>query len=300
MLWHLLMFLNPRHKTIAYTPQLDILAFGRNPKLHQWHYDQVLVPYWRIYWNDRAGAWLRAPDGRRYEIAPERFTLVAPNTLLSSRQQRMVCHYFTHFIAGLPYAHIHDRVHTLYAQPQLVHEMVRNYAVPAGRDAGVTQNLATALKLCWHALSTLPDAWLQSCATCARLDDALHWWEGQKWRQVSNAELAACAGMHPAAFCRHFRHAMGYTPHAYGLLKRVEEACVLLHFTNHSIKQIADQTGFCDRYYFSCVFRKLRGVSPAAYRSQCAQNHQDAARPEGKAADGDDRQAPPGGRITPG
>ena len=48
--------------------------------------------------------------------------------------------------------------------------------------------------------------------------------------------------------------------------QRVERACVLLHATGNSIEQIAEATGFCDRYHFTRVFTRLRGVSPAAFR----------------------------------
>ncbi|MFH1022954.1 MAG: AraC family transcriptional regulator [Planctomycetota bacterium] len=32
--------------------------------------------------------------------------------------------------------------------------------------------------------------------------------------------------------------------------------------------ELASATGFCDRYHFSRVFRKLRGVSPARFRKR--------------------------------
>ncbi len=47
---------------------------------------------------------------------------------------------------------------------------------------------------------------------------------------------------------------------------RVERAQVLLASTNKPIADIAQEMGFCDQSYFSAVFHKLAGMTPAAYR----------------------------------
>ncbi len=42
----------------------------------------------------------------------------------------------------------------------------------------------------------------------------------------------------------------------------------MLSHSEISIKDVAEATGFCDRYHFSRVFKQLRGVGPAEYRQQ--------------------------------
>jgi len=44
----------------------------------------------------------------------------------------------------------------------------------------------------------------------------------------------------------------------------------MLHYSGRDIKAIAEDTGFCDRYHFSRIFKQLRGVSPAEFR-RCGQ-----------------------------
>ena len=56
------------------------------------------------------------------------------------------------------------------------------------------------------------------------------------------------------------------TPYAYVLGKRIDLSKKLLVDTNLTVKQIADKLCFTDEYYFSNLFKRKVGVSPAAYR----------------------------------
>lgn len=49
---------------------------------------------------------------------------------------------------------------------------------------------------------------------------------------------------------------------------RIRNAQKLLRSTNDSIEEIALQVGYPDYYYFSKVYKKATGISPAAYRRQ--------------------------------
>jgi AraC-like DNA-binding protein len=254
---------------IAYTPQLNLLYCGRL-RLRKWHCTYMRVPYWRLYWNDRTGARFKDPDAAYHPIEPTHFTLVAPNTTLSRELARPVEHFYTHFTVGLPFARIQSCVHRFAARPLLVEAMKRDYVQGEISGKGTIRRSATALTLCWYALSTLPSYLLPATEDNPRLNDMLKWWEAREWQPITNSELAARIAMHSTAFCRYFKHVLGCPPHTYGLAKRIDQACLLLHFSELSIKQIAEKTGFCDRYYFSRTFKQLRGISPAAFRWQYA------------------------------
>lgn len=49
---------------------------------------------------------------------------------------------------------------------------------------------------------------------------------------------------------------------------RIRNAQELLRLTNNSIEEIAMQVGYPDYFYFSKVFKKVTGFSPAVYRKQ--------------------------------
>ena len=46
---------------------------------------------------------------------------------------------------------------------------------------------------------------------------------------------------------------------------RISEACSLLKNSNLSIAEIAVSVGFFDQFYFSRVFKKVKGVPPSKY-----------------------------------
>jgi len=63
-----------------------------------------------------------------------------------------------------------------------------------------------------------------------------------------------------------FKQAYGITPYAYFLNKKMKLAQDMLLNTNLSVKQIAGNLSFTDEYYFSNVFKKKIGISPAKFR----------------------------------
>ncbi len=83
----------------------------------------------------------------------------------------------------------------------------------------------------------------------------------------SNSFYAADAKMSTRQFLRKFKEETGFTPQHYSLRQRIERAKTYLSVvSNFSINEIAMHTGFSDRYSFSKAFKKMTGISPAAYR----------------------------------
>jgi AraC-like DNA-binding protein len=71
--------------------------------------------------------------------------------------------------------------------------------------------------------------------------------------------------MNHNGFIRLFSTETGFSNLQYSRRKRVEKACLLLHFTNQ-LDEIARKTGFQYRYYFSRVFKQVTNYSPAQYK----------------------------------
>ncbi|MBU8902441.1 MAG: AraC family transcriptional regulator [Victivallales bacterium] len=86
-------------------------------------------------------------------------------------------------------------------------------------------------------------------------------------QKIRNSDFAKLAGMHGGAINRLFKEQTGQTPLEYQKLQRIEKVCVLLQFSDKSIEQIADETGFYDRFHLSRVFKSARGIGPAEYRN---------------------------------
>jgi AraC-like DNA-binding protein len=82
--------------------------------------------------------------------------------------------------------------------------------------------------------------------------------------QVQRA--ARICGMSESHFTSFFRRATGQSFMTYLNHCRIERAQALLMMTDKSISDISQEMGFCDQSYFGTVFRKLVGMTPAAYR----------------------------------
>jgi len=86
----------------------------------------------------------------------------------------------------------------------------------------------------------------------------------------SVARIATAIGVTEKRLSQRFMDEVGFTPVAYLAHCRVQEAQRRLTGTNATITEIALALGFSSSQYFSTTFRKLVGISPAAFREQAA------------------------------
>jgi AraC-like DNA-binding protein len=79
-------------------------------------------------------------------------------------------------------------------------------------------------------------------------------------------DLARDARMSAAQFYRSFRQEIGLSPIVYLRNQRIDQAKRRLAESIDSIKEIAEQVGYSDQFYFSRDFKKNTGVSPSEFR----------------------------------
>ena len=91
-----------------------------------------------------------------------------------------------------------------------------------------------------------------------RLDDAPQ-------LAVSLGELADMAGLSRYQLLRSFARALGITPHAYLVQRRVQIARHLIA-GGHSLSQAALAAGFSDQSHMSRAFNRQLGLTPGRYR----------------------------------
>jgi AraC family transcriptional regulator len=80
--------------------------------------------------------------------------------------------------------------------------------------------------------------------------------------------LAQEVGFSSYHFARLFRRATGESPHQYVLRQRIERAQRLLREADLPLAQIALDCGFANQSHLTLAFKRLIGVTPAAYRRQ--------------------------------
>lgn len=88
-------------------------------------------------------------------------------------------------------------------------------------------------------------------------------------------EFAAKANYSVSRYSELFRKRTGYAPIQYFIQLKIHKACQYLCFTKMNIKQICNELGFDDPYYFSRIFKKHIGHSPLSYRKRYRTNQVD-------------------------
>jgi len=88
-------------------------------------------------------------------------------------------------------------------------------------------------------------------------------------RQLFTVEsLARQQNLSVSHYTRLFKTKTGYTPIQYFNQLKIQLSCQYLYFSDRKIKEICNEIGFVDQYYYSRLFRKLMGISPAKYKLQ--------------------------------
>ena len=87
-------------------------------------------------------------------------------------------------------------------------------------------------------------------------------------RIIHIRDLSAVARRSPAHFSRKFKVAVGDSPHAYVVRRRVERACHLMMTSAASLSEIALSVGFSDQAHLCRLFRQAFGQSPANWRRE--------------------------------
>jgi AraC-like DNA-binding protein len=204
-------------------------------------------------------------NGREWKLGPSKFVLIPPNTPFATRLDNPVGHLYLHFVARVPFDSVKAAIITF--PTDIWRPAIRELCHLLEFNAGATLRISMlARTLIQHALTQVPPNALSRRPFDPRIAAAVEWMDQHSAQSVSNTQLARSAHMAVNAFIRLFRHTVGQSPQAFGRARRIDKACLMLNFSGAGIKEIAQATGFCDRYHFSRAFRNLCGVGPAAYR----------------------------------
>ena len=84
--------------------------------------------------------------------------------------------------------------------------------------------------------------------------------------EINIADLTSLTQLSRADFSSLFRRSFGVPPKQYISLRRISRAKYLLCRTKVSVKEIAEQCGYENKYFFYRIFKKYTGVTPSQYR----------------------------------
>ena len=79
-------------------------------------------------------------------------------------------------------------------------------------------------------------------------------------------DVAREVGLNYENFRKRFAQLTGESPGRYQKRRRLDWACAAIYHGEQSLKQIADELGFCDVFHFSKAFKQEVGLTPSDYR----------------------------------
>lgn len=264
--------------------------------IKNWEHKNLSFPYWRIYNNVQKGAFMEY-NGQIHEMHPNTLYLIAPNTNYSSRlydnsipnegynltggrisettkkenrtllKEGAIEHLFIHFTLGYPYDNISPGIYTFHMDKHLKNKIkrLRNYLTKNVAQFNFTIFLTIQSLIC-ELLSGLSENEWKYPVRDVRIAKVISYIENNISKEFSNESLAGIANMATNAFSRLFKEYTGETLQNFVKKKRINSACLLLLHSDLSIDEIAEKTGFANRYHFTRIFSRIMGNAPARYK----------------------------------
>lgn len=139
-------------------------------------------------------------------------------------------------------------------------------------SAEEAMRVARIYMLQWHDLGQTPFASLlgRSQADDASIRECQDWLAENYNTASPVAEMISRSGLAERTFARRFARATGLSPLDYVHALRLEEAKQMLETGPQSVEAIAEEIGYEDSSFFSRLFRRKVGLTPAQYRRRFA------------------------------
>ncbi|MFA9392154.1 MAG: helix-turn-helix domain-containing protein [Prolixibacteraceae bacterium] len=263
--------------------------------LTKWEFSELSFPYWRIYHNTQHGAFLNH-NGITHALSPDKIYVIAPNTSYSTylfdheipqntfafeggrigekagiqnKDKPFIDHLFIHFNIGMPYDNVSPGIFTFDVNDHLkkkIRIITRHLNVNSTQFSFYP--FLAIQSLIGDLLTEIDESNWDLPSNDNRILNVLSYIENHIAENLTNQELSALCHLAPNSFTRLFLAEVGVSPQRYVKKKRINSACILLHYSIHSIEEISSRIGFANRYHFTRIFTQTIGISPAKYRRE--------------------------------
>ncbi len=252
-------------------PDVKIMCCNYFRNFDIWKYENVTRAYWQLYWNETSGASIIF-EGEEIKLTPDIIVLIPPYTTFSTQCTGKFNHLYMHFTAGEPFNMvkrqilIHNVVETLRTNMKALKDRLLSLKHSQQKESMLIYSLV------YDVLLNIQESEFSGKSELdPRIKFVTDLMHEHFSENLSNQEICEKIHMSQTNFIRLFKQELGISPQKYLKFVKMEKATYMLCYTCRKIEEIAEMTGFTDRYHFSRVFKHQRGKSPAAYRKQMSQ-----------------------------
>jgi AraC-like DNA-binding protein len=269
-------------------------------KLDQhWNYNNVLSPYYRLYYIDEGEGSILGNLGK-VDLEPGYMYIIPSYTLCNLNCRDYLSQYYIHFFEESPHGislFQKDRiVKKIKADEMDIANFKRMLQINPGRGINRSndpkvyekyvfykgyeehnnmQNISVFVEtqgIIMQLLSKFLSGWRfsekDSTTLPSKIIDAIGYIQMNLKENLTIAFLAKRANQDEDYFSKLFLNHTGLRPISFIHEKRIERAQYLITTTDMSYAQIAEETGFENLPYFSRIFKKVTGITPGSYRKQ--------------------------------
>lgn len=242
-----------------------------------WRFPHLQDSVWRFYAHDRDGASVCA-NGIWHALHHENAYLIPAGVALSTDTLGEVGQLYVHFtLLGLPdiaTRQLFDKLICVkYDSLQHTNLMALTREIASGVAINLTHQCQVKALIFVALANYLAQASPERINRCLRFAEnvqsvlpAIRYIETHLAAPISTAILADLCCVTPEYFIRRFHKCTGMTPTHYLHSQRIKQAGQYLAYSELSLDEVAQSTGFGNRAYFTRIFTRHTGLPPAAYR----------------------------------
>ncbi|WP_066627866.1 helix-turn-helix transcriptional regulator [Labilibacter marinus] len=259
---------------------------------HDWNYSNIVSPFSRIYLI-MEGDGVVMPNQNMHQLKPGYLYLIPSYTLCSYHCVDPILQYYVHFshqlsdgvkifdrisiknevkAMDIDYAlfdrllEINPHINLKFSDPNVYEQRNWYSNEVASPYNNVQLETIGILKQLFSRFIQNESTKEVSLKTQYRLTNVFQHIATHLYREIKLDELAEIACCSKDHFSRQFKKTTGMLPNDYINVKRIEKAQELLITTAKSQKQISEEAGFNSQQYYTRIFKKLIGTTPAEYR----------------------------------
>lgn len=248
------------------TLQLEFLS-GSYARLDtRWKYREIGFPFTRIYYI-HSGSGVLSCNGQTVTMTPGNIYILPTNLPVSYHCPDQMEQLFLHVTLTTP-----DGLDVLSLIPRICQFPCSQSLFPQLRHTSQFEDYRQLLQL-----KTIISQILTDCLLAENISlpvkpysrevlQAISYMQNNLTIQLSGEQIAHAIFISPSRLHKRFKAETGLSLGAYQDQLIFSRATQLLADKQLSIKEISQQLGFCDQYYFSRRFKAQMGTTPSHYR----------------------------------